>query len=218
MNNYNRIASFYDSLARLIFGKKLLQAKRNFLHTIPENSYILIIGGGTGDIMNDILKDRKGCMIDFIEPSEKMISIAEKNVSQEGKTRVRFIHGDQRDIPAAATYDAVITFFVLDLFPQQIAQAFAETVNAHLRQNGIWLFADFFRTKNIFQRFILWLMYRFFKVATHIQSSHVPDYEAIFSNMHFTKEDEYPVMNGFVRSIYWRKSIYQKNNADKKNL
>ena len=52
MPNYNNIAWIYDWLAKVVFGRKQELASRAFLRIIPNDAKILVIGGGTGKIIN----------------------------------------------------------------------------------------------------------------------------------------------------------------------
>jgi hypothetical protein len=65
---------------------------------------------------------------------------------------VNFICGDHHQIPLASEYEAAGSFFVLDCMKQEEAILFAKIVASHLKPGGLWLFADFFRTKNIFKK------------------------------------------------------------------
>jgi ubiquinone/menaquinone biosynthesis C-methylase UbiE len=76
--SFDPVAPFYDSLAFIVYGNTLIRAKKAFIHCLPEKGKLLLIGGGTGNILNDVLRSRKALFIDFIEPSKKMISLAVK--------------------------------------------------------------------------------------------------------------------------------------------
>jgi len=204
VNNYNRIASFYDLLVKIIYGNKLYNAKKHFLPAIKNGSHVLMIGGGTGDVLNELLQ-KPSITVDFIEPSSGMIRQAEKKLPPEYNSRVHFIRGTVESIPPGTVYDTVITSFVFDLFKEHDALAFGKTIYPYLKKGGTWLLTDFFKTKNMFQRFILWLMYRFFKITTKIGANDVPGYEKIFQELNLLKKEEYRVMNGFVKSILYIK-------------
>ncbi|MEZ4686196.1 MAG: hypothetical protein R3B47_09055 [Bacteroidia bacterium] len=52
--SFNRLAPVYDFLASLVFGNRIRQAQRWLLDFIPEGSSILILGGGTGWILEEL--------------------------------------------------------------------------------------------------------------------------------------------------------------------
>ena len=45
-NGFDKIAPFYDSLKRLVFGNALAESQRALLASIKKNGNVLIIGGG----------------------------------------------------------------------------------------------------------------------------------------------------------------------------
>ena len=81
-NNYNTIANTYDFLSRLIFQKSIVNAQVFLLNYISANSKILIVGGGTGWVLEELSKiHSEGIEITYVEKSEKMISLSkQKNI------------------------------------------------------------------------------------------------------------------------------------------
>ena len=78
MPNYNHLAWIYDWLAKIVFGNNQEIAKQAFLTHIPDKAKVLIVGGGTGKII-DYLRDlNKQLVVDFVEPSANMMIRAKK--------------------------------------------------------------------------------------------------------------------------------------------
>ncbi len=163
------------------------------------------MGGGTGNILNELLSEREELMVDFIDPSEKMVGIAEEKLKINFRNQVRFICGDHRNIPAKTEYDAVTSFFVIDCMKQKTAEEFAEAITKQLKQNGMWLFADFFQTQNYLQKGILWFMYRFFRITARIAASELPDYNRIVNSIKFKEVADKKFLGGFVQSKVYRR-------------
>jgi len=204
--NFNRIAPVYDQIASIVYGSNLIEAKEAFLDLIPENASILLMGGGTGGILNDLLERKPSVMIDYVEPSEKMIAIAQKKLQEKFRSRVNFICGDEHQIPSEKTYDVSTSFFVLDCFTQNHAISFSKKITSVLREDGIWLFADFFSTDKSFHRLLIGFMYRFFKIVSNIETQVLPDYERIFEESSFEINSEKIFMNGLVKSLVLKRS------------
>jgi tRNA (cmo5U34)-methyltransferase len=204
--SFNRIAPIYDQLSFLVFRNRLIEAKKAFVSFIPRNSRVLLMGGGTGNILNFILSSDSSVIIDFVDPSSKMISIARKNLHTDFQPQVNFICGDETSIPAGIAYDVSSSFFVMDCFIQENALAFAKAITASLKQNGIWLFADFFDSGNVTHRFIVKSMYQFFRIVAGIESSKLPEYEKVFQQSGFNAVNEKEFMNGLVKSIVLKRS------------
>lgn len=199
--NFNFIAPIYDPLAFLVYGNNLIRAKKYFFQKIPPQAQMLFMGGGTGNILNDLLEKKPDAHIDFVEPSRAMTRIAAKNLNEKFRSQVNFICGDHRRIPPEVQYDVVTSFFVMDCFPQEGAIEFANAITSSLKSNGLWLFADFFNTGKFHHRTLLWFMYRFFKTVAGIPASQLPDYTAIFRAVKFSVREEKKFLNGLIRSL-----------------
>jgi ubiquinone/menaquinone biosynthesis C-methylase UbiE len=79
-SNYDNSAWFYDRLSRIILGKALIRAQTTFLPYLSlPNSKVLIAGGGTGWILEEIAKVHpSGLHITYVELSEKMMALCTK--------------------------------------------------------------------------------------------------------------------------------------------
>ena len=114
--SFQRVASFYDSLAKLVFGKSIRQAQQHYLTEIREGSRVLIVGGGTGWILKDLLHLRN-CQIIYLETASSMRKRAEQHYRKLKKrflsrgNEVIFVQGSVSALPADSAYDVVITFF-----------------------------------------------------------------------------------------------------------
>ncbi|MES1218101.1 MAG: methyltransferase domain-containing protein, partial [Bacteroidota bacterium] len=90
-DNYDKIAKYYDQLSRVVFGRTLIQAQKALLKFITPGTNILIIGGGTGIILEEISKIYSSDLtITYVEISRNMIEIAEKRNWKQNE--VYFIH------------------------------------------------------------------------------------------------------------------------------
>jgi ubiquinone/menaquinone biosynthesis C-methylase UbiE len=56
LNNYDRIARIYDKLSRMVFGKSIVRAQQSILPFITTPARMLIVGGGTGWILEEIAR------------------------------------------------------------------------------------------------------------------------------------------------------------------
>ncbi|MEO5675142.1 MAG: class I SAM-dependent methyltransferase [Chitinophagales bacterium] len=203
--NFNRIAPFYDPLSQLVYGNNLKDAKRSFLNKIPLRGRVLLMGGGTGNILNELFEKNHEMMIDFIEPSSGMIKIAEHRLNKKFRSRVNFICGDHHSIPAGKQYDVATSFFVMDCFKNEEALEFSKILASSLKVNGFLLFADFFYTEKRLQRLLIKFMYEFFNIISNISAKKLPDYDHIFRQLGFLKIEEKIFMKGLIRSrVYCR--------------
>ncbi len=207
--NFNIIAPLYDQLSFLVFGNNLIKAKKQFLHFIPRKGHLLIMGGGTGNVLNYLLKHHEELKIDFIDSSSKMVSLSRTKIEAAFTNRVHFICGSHKDVPLV-NYDAITMFFVLDCMKQQEGMEFATSLFSHLKDDGLFLFADFFHTPRISQRILIWLMYRFFQVVAGITAFNLPAYEQIFQQLQLIEIEKKIFLNGFIQSGVYKKSTFTR--------
>ncbi len=107
--SYDTIAFFYDRLARMAYGRALVNAQLYLLNSIPAGALILIAGGGTGWVLEEIAKIHpSGLTIDYVDASGKMIALAEKR--NTGANKVTFITDPIQDVQfGQKEYDVVLT-------------------------------------------------------------------------------------------------------------
>jgi ubiquinone/menaquinone biosynthesis C-methylase UbiE len=183
-NDFNAIAPFYDWLSTLIFGQKLKQAQIESLQFIQPNSTILIAGGGTGWILEEIAKVfPSGLSITYLDKSSKMIALSRKR--NVGSNKVDFINITIEETPSALErYDVIITPFFLDCFSQTTFQSVFKKLGDSLKINGLWLNIDFHLSgQSLFwQKILIRLMYAFFRISSHIEAARLPNIDATFSN------------------------------------
>ncbi|MEO1255896.1 MAG: hypothetical protein AAFY41_13590, partial [Bacteroidota bacterium] len=88
VNNFNSVAPFYDFLSKLVFDSSLLRAQKIYLDRIRSTDKVLILGGGTGEILKFVPKCES---LYFLDKSSKMIEIAERKMLDQN---TKFIQAD----------------------------------------------------------------------------------------------------------------------------
>jgi ubiquinone/menaquinone biosynthesis C-methylase UbiE len=173
--NYDAVAGFYDPLSRLVFGKEIQRAHAFLLEAVPANARILIIGGGTGWILEDLGKlHNQGLHITYVEQSEKMMRRSRRR--HAGDNQVTFIQAPIQAAVLDQRYDVVITPFLFDNFSAKTLEEVFGKIDFYLKGGGLWLFADFQLVRdNSRQKVLLKLMYLFFGLLCNIEASRLPD-------------------------------------------
>jgi len=184
MNDFDRVAPVYDKLARLVFGKAITRAQTRFLSEIDGNSEVLILGGGTGWLLAELVASKPDCRVTYIDASEKMIDMAQEKI-RGYEHSVSFIHGTEREIPSASTYDVVITHFYLDLFDAHCCRAVCGLIRRHSRPGSWWLACDFVN-RTWWHSAMLGTMYFFFGFTAGLRTRHLPDWRAHIQDAGFT--------------------------------
>ena len=203
MNNFDTIARYYDRLARFVFGDSIVKAQTHFLHLIKPHANVLILGGGSGWILDELNKLQKPVTIWYIELSGEMLSMARRRSNLF--LSVHFIQGSEKDIPDNVLYDVVITNFFLDLFKKEHLKSTMDTILSSLKPEGIWLACDFVN-RNWWHKFLLWVMYRFFKLTTRIEATALPPWEEL---MHLEMREV--CSNSFFKNFI-KSSVFQKDS------
>lgn len=203
--NFDHIAPYYDTLVRLVFGNKLFVAKKEFLEKIPAGGEVLLVGEGTGNLLNLLLQREPALTIDYLDASSKMIELTQKKVSPEAKHRMRFLHGTHHNLPSQKKYDAVMAFFVIDCLQQREAMEFTASLTNTLKKEGYFLMADFFPPNKILHRTLLWMMYSFFRFVADLDTAALPDYDVLFNGQQLIEAGRSSYMNGFIQSRIYRK-------------
>jgi ubiquinone/menaquinone biosynthesis C-methylase UbiE len=203
--NYNNAAWFYDGLSRLVYGHALIRAQVYLLGFIPKNTKVLVVGGGTGWILEEIAKIHpSGLQITYVEVSAKMISRAKSRTTTGN--RVTFINNAIENIRLPADFDVVLTPFLFDSFtPQTLEKVFGH-IHLLLKSGSRWLHADFQVTEKWWQRLLLKLMLTFFKIVCKIEASKLPDTDKQFEQYGYETVAKQPFFRDFVISTVYRKT------------
>jgi ubiquinone/menaquinone biosynthesis C-methylase UbiE len=202
--NYDRTAWFYDALSRLVYGDTLIKAQIHLLHHIPANAHVLIIGGGTGQIVESIAQIHPtGLNITYVEISAKMIALAGKR--NTGANSIVFIAQPIENINSADKFDVIITAFLFDNYTDEVLKGTFPHISGMLKPGGLWLNTDFQLTGRWWQRVLLKGMYSFFKLFSKIEASEVPDVKAYFEGLGYQLVEKGIFYRDFVVAEGWRK-------------
>jgi ubiquinone/menaquinone biosynthesis C-methylase UbiE len=201
-NNFNLIAPVYDALAKLIFGNKLKRAQCHFLHLIPKDSNVLILGGGTGWILDEIYKTGFRGSVTYVEASAEMIKMTEKRLQPSWK--VALICGDEKAIPKEF-YDVLITNFFLDVFSADHLNKVMNQLAEQLSPQGLWFCTDFRHTNRLKHKLIIWSMFLFFRFSAHLESKVLLDFHSYYWDLPMKQIDYQELSKGLIFS-----SVYQK--------
>jgi len=180
--NYNNSAWFYDSLARLVYGRALVNAQVYLLHHIPANSHVLIVGGGTGWILDELTRIYPGGLnITYVEVAPNMMVLSQKR--NIGGNKITFINDAIENVALPPDFDVVVTPFLLDNFTEQTLDKVFNSIAALLKKDGLWLNASFQLTGKWWQQVLLKSMFVFFRVVCGIEASRLPGINKCFDDI-----------------------------------
>lgn len=207
VNNYDKIANYYDRLSRLVFFKSQVNAQVHQLHYLPEKATVLIIGGGTGWILEEIAKVRpSGLHLVYVELSSKMMELS-KNRSV-GRNTVEYVNMGIEGFSAAGTFDVICTPFLFDNFSEERARMVFQQLDALLKSTGLWLHNDFSLEagkgkwwKSVF----LTTMYWFFKGFGNVEASSLVNMNPYFLAKGYQLLEEKYYYGDFIQSLVYQK-------------
>jgi ubiquinone/menaquinone biosynthesis C-methylase UbiE len=205
--NYDKIASIYNLLSRLVYGKSIVKAQADLLKFIPPCSRILLVGGGTGWILEEIVKiDPEGLTIDYVESSLKMILLSQKK--NHGRNIVHFINQPIENFSGTGLYDVIFTPFLFDNFREEKIQTVFTNLSSLLKDKGLWLHCDFVNNKSdgpVWQQLLLKTMYLFFRITARIETNELIPMENYFN------KDYQKTYQAFYYAKFIEASVYCKN-------
>jgi ubiquinone/menaquinone biosynthesis C-methylase UbiE len=205
--NYNNAAWFYDRLSRVVYGKALIEAQVYLLQYIQPGTNILIVGGGTGWILERIaLIHPSGLQITYVEVSDQMMLLSRKR--NTGNNQITYINDAIESVNGLPDFDVIITPFLFDNFtPKKLEAVFAH-MHPLLKNTGLWLNTDFQLTGKWWQSILLKSMLLFFKVVCGVESTQLPDYEKQFEQHDYKAEDSKAFFGEFIMSkVYKKKAL-----------
>lgn len=176
---FDRVAWFYDALAALVFGSALRAAQRAALQGLPAGApHVLILGGGTGWVLSEVLRRVPAATVLYLEASPRMLARARARLARELPqtiSQVEFRHGTQAALQPGEQFGALITFFVLDCIPLADLGAALAQLRATQSSGAPWLVADFRPARRGWRHWLLRSMYTFFRLTTGLRAQEMPD-------------------------------------------
>jgi tRNA (cmo5U34)-methyltransferase len=205
---FNWLAPMYDPLSQLIFGNAIKQSQRCTLGHIPPGASVLIVGGGTGWLLAELVARTNPRRVVYLEGSRRMLELSRRKTADP---RIDFRQGTEEKITADETFDVIITHFLLDLYEQPYVNRFVGQFRKQLSPGGLWLCADFERPdgvrSKIWQRALVAGMYAFFRLTCRIEGRRLPDYRTAFIRAGFVCTSEERFFREMIASRVWKVSI-----------
>ncbi|HEY6986898.1 MAG TPA: class I SAM-dependent methyltransferase [Bryobacteraceae bacterium] len=209
--NCDRIARCYRWLEYFSFGRALERRRREYLDEVERARSVLILGDGDGRFTAEFLGRNKQGVIDSVELSPCMLALAKQRVEQQtaGADRLRFWQADARTMELPREYDLIVSHFFLDCFTPDDLDALVARIASAARPGARWILSEFRVPDRGIQRFaggvLIQIMYWFFRVATGLKTSRVPEYRTIFRVRGFRCLGQRSAWGGLMASELWEK-------------
>lgn len=212
-SGFTRVAFFYDALKKLVYGHALEKAQLALLPLMPQQARVLVIGGGSGWVLEQLLSTGKQLDILYLDAAPAMLQRAEQkytNYQQPHGCCVNFRLGTEQALLPQEQFEVILTPFLLDLFPPLRLHRLMARLSQTLAPNGLWLFADFWPIKQPapwWQKALERAMYTFFGVMSGVKAQHFPKYGRHFQALGFQEIFSEPFYSGMVQAKAFRKTL-----------
>lgn len=194
-----------------MFGSSLQQAQQALLPFIPEGARVLLVGGGSGWLLEQLLQSGKTLDVLYLEASPKMLHLARKRYINYPATHSCIVHfklGTEAALSPPQQFNVVLTPFLLDLFPAQRLHLLMQRLAAVLAPQGLWLFADFWPATQpapLWQKLLERSMYFFFGVLSGVKARRFPDYGRHFTALGLVQTHSFTFYSGMVQAKVYRR-------------
>jgi ubiquinone/menaquinone biosynthesis C-methylase UbiE len=210
--NCDRIASSYQTLEYLCFGKELERRRFAYLRETAASESALVCGGGDGRFLARLLRFNPRVQVDFVDLSREMAVLAERRISGMGhhfRSRVRFHVGDIRSFdPRSDGYDLIVTHFFLDCFSVTEISDVVSRLAAAARPDSQWLISEFQeadgRIIRIWTRAVIRMLYAAFRLTTGLHVNHLPNYARLLGAQGFRCRLHQKALGGLLGSALWQ--------------
>lgn len=206
-NNYDAAAWFYDRLSRLVFANALVRAQRFLVQHIAADKSVLIVGGGTGWVLEEIaVLQPTSLKIIYVEISAKMMRLSKQRNC--GQNEVEFVPLGIEDYVISQQFDAILTPFLFDNFSEKRILSVFKQLHQSLKPGGLWLLCDFQVEKKragIWQKLILQTMYWFFGWLCSVETRKLISMKPYFQKENYSLIAQKTFYKGFIIS-----QVYQK--------
>ena len=192
-------------MKRVAFGRSLERAQAVFLGRIPPGASVLIVGGGTGWLLEPLLTTNPPVRIVYLEVSARMLACASRRVFHSPLLgTVQFRLGNEMNLRPHEQFDVVITPFVLDLFTAQTLQTrLLPRLRHALRPGGQWLITDFVPPVGRRQKNLIRLMIWFFRLTANMEARELADWQGVMAETGLCLQERQSRVGGMVSVEVW---------------
>jgi S-adenosylmethionine-diacylgycerolhomoserine-N-methlytransferase len=162
-NHEDELNQFYENQATLYdaYRQNMLHGKKKLVPMIPFKEYdnLLILAGGTGDIIDHMPYINKLNRVVIVDLCEKLLNVAKK---RNNLKNIEIIHHDATTYESKEKFDKIIITYSLTMIPDW--KKTIEVIKNNLKDGGYVGVADFTtKSNNIFEKLNGYLFKNMFK-------------------------------------------------------
>lgn len=204
--NCDRLARWYRWAEYGAFGRALEKRRFYFLDTLSAPRRVLMLGEGDGRFLQALARRHPGAVIDYVDSSARMLALAQGRTPASAKIRFHHTNALTDPLPGCA-YDLVVTHFFLDCLTGADLELLLRRVLAASAPGAQWVISEFHLppagVASLWARSWLWLLYRFFRVATGLRTNRLPDHPAALRRHGFSLTHSRLAWAGLLTSELW---------------
>jgi ubiquinone/menaquinone biosynthesis C-methylase UbiE len=204
---FDRLAPHYPWMERVLAGSKLQRCRTAWLSEVHNPKRILLLGEGHGRFLATVRHAFPNAEITVLDASKEMLLQARKKLGA-GHEKIAWVQANIFEWAGEEEpFDLLVTNFFLDCFTRKELDVLLPQCARWLNPGGRWLIADFHQPSLGLARvragIILWLMYRFFRVATGLSARELTCPEKQLRAHGFVLERRREFEWGLLRSDLW---------------
>ncbi|WP_162416356.1 class I SAM-dependent methyltransferase [Cyclobacterium roseum] len=202
-DHYLLLAPFYEFFSITVIGPDFQQSKQAFLDRIQKGDTVLVLGGGTGAILPQILNQIGSTgRILYMEASGSMIKRSKQKVDRHASRQIQWIHSSRFEELPPLKSDVIICQYFLDvLSDERIDQLFKE-LDSRVHSETKWIFTDFFPKAN--RKWLLYFLILVFRLLAGHSRKDLPDYPSFFQKWGWEPVHRIPFQQGFFQAICYK--------------
>ena len=189
---FDRIAFFYDAMTCVASFNQINKSQLAFIEKLSTQSTGLVIGGGTGYFLQQLLKTNRTIHVTYVDASAKMIAYARKRVLKHLPAelhRVAFVCKPVEELDLGA-YDVIVCNYFLDLFEDAQVATLITSFSKQMSENALLYVTDFSIPSNGMLRtgthVGLRMLYWLFGKAVYLPTRQLPTIDPLIKQYGFT--------------------------------
>ncbi|WP_158860813.1 class I SAM-dependent methyltransferase [Lunatibacter salilacus] len=204
LNAYNQIAWIYDPLSRYFLGKQFIRSKYSYLERIRTGQTVLILGGGTGENLPEIVRriGAKG-RVYFMDASTVMIRRAKRRFQGGVPVNIQFIHSADFSQLSTINPDVILTQYFLDVLSDKKLEILFDQLAEVGDKHTEWIFVDFYNIPA--KRWLIRILIGLFNIVVDHPRRDLPDYAYFFDRWGWKEKETCSIMDGFIQAKVFRR-------------
>jgi len=211
------LSPYYDLMLKLFMGSWVPRSQTEFLAEVVDRRHALIVGGGTGRFLIDLLVSGFRGRVVYLDLSPGMLERSRQRLSRQRPgdvERVEFREGTVEELRDDERFDLVCTHCFLDLFtPLELTRLMGRLDDA-TSEGVAWICSDFATPegkfpRRAFQATLIRALYVFFGAVCAIAPRRLPPIRECFAALGYEARASRHLAGG----ILWS-ALYVKPGPD----